>query len=251
MKQLGLGFAQYIQDYDEKYPCGLNSSWVTGSGWGGQIFAYVKSSQVYTCPSDTVTALAGKTTISYGYNMAIPTVGAPFGGIKCVAASMNATAKTVLLCEVADTYGNVTVPDESGGSPYDYTSVGTSGLPGTSSSRAVMFGGTADNAYQGWYATGYLSGRTYSQIVPGGTTSPQQNYVGQPTAEQGRHLEGSNFLMTDGHVKWYKGAAVSAGLMAVNSTDAQEACSAGGAICAAEGTEYAGADKHAVTFSPR
>jgi prepilin-type processing-associated H-X9-DG protein len=250
-----LGFAQYTQDYDEKYPCGLNSGWGTGSGWGGQVFAYVKSSQVYTCPSDTSkldAAVAGKTAVSYGYNMAIPTLNTTFSGIKCAAASMSATSKTVLLCEVADTYGNLTSADEAGGSPYAYTSVGTSGLPGEASpaTYAVMFGGTANDAYQGWYATGIMGGRDFD-IVPAAATSPQQNYIGYATAEQGRHLEGSNFLMADGHVKWYKGSAVSNGLMAANSGDAQEACGAGNVICMAEGTAYSGAGAHAVTFSPR
>src|SRR5687768_8386582 len=50
MKQLGLGFAQYTQDYDERYPCGLEPVRGIGGGWGGQIFPYIKSVQVYKCP---------------------------------------------------------------------------------------------------------------------------------------------------------------------------------------------------------
>ena len=51
MKQLGLGVLQYTQDYDEKYPSGTNGT--RGRGWAGQIFPYVKSAQIYVCPSDT------------------------------------------------------------------------------------------------------------------------------------------------------------------------------------------------------
>jgi prepilin-type processing-associated H-X9-DG protein len=37
-----------------------------------------------------------------------------------------------------------------------------------------------------------------------GGTSASEN-------ETGRHLEGSNFLMADGHVKWFRGSQVSSG----------------------------------------
>src|SRR3954469_14896504 len=53
MKQLGLGFMQYAQDYDERFPVGeiyvsLNAAF--GNGWSGDIYPYVKSSQIYKCP---------------------------------------------------------------------------------------------------------------------------------------------------------------------------------------------------------
>src|SRR5580704_11355479 len=53
VKQLGLAFAQYSQDYDEKYPNGINSYSPPGAGWGGQVYSYVKSVNVYKCPDDT------------------------------------------------------------------------------------------------------------------------------------------------------------------------------------------------------
>src|ERR1700761_6313935 len=51
-KQLGLGVIQYEQDYDEKAPGGLNG-YGGGSGYAGQIYPYVKSAQVFKCPSDS------------------------------------------------------------------------------------------------------------------------------------------------------------------------------------------------------
>ena len=59
---------------------------------------------------------------------------------------------------------------------------------------------------------------------------------------QGRHLDGSNFLMVDGHVKWLKGSAVSTGIGASSETAAQDAVA-----YAAAGTANA---TYAVTFSP-
>ena len=67
LKQLGLGFIQYTQDYDEKLPdTGEISnapvgSWVPGGGVTtatpcaaelGALYPYVKSTQIYICPSD-------------------------------------------------------------------------------------------------------------------------------------------------------------------------------------------------------
>ncbi len=52
LKQIGLGALQYIQDYDEKYP----TSYINTPGqprWLQVIQPYVKSTQVFACPSNT------------------------------------------------------------------------------------------------------------------------------------------------------------------------------------------------------
>lgn len=59
LKQLGLGTLQYTQDYDEKMPsydvdAGVNRS---GEMWMDQIYPYVKSSQLFRCPSDNGTGI--------------------------------------------------------------------------------------------------------------------------------------------------------------------------------------------------
>ncbi len=53
LKQIGLGILQYVQDYDEKYP-----DWNVGAtsatpGWAYAIQPYLKSTQIYQCPSET------------------------------------------------------------------------------------------------------------------------------------------------------------------------------------------------------
>jgi prepilin-type processing-associated H-X9-DG protein len=87
MKQIGLGFRQYVDDYDSRFPgagqwqkwgngghwvAGVNGSGVTGAPGalaaftppytktgvranisGGAIFPYVKSEQIFVCPSST------------------------------------------------------------------------------------------------------------------------------------------------------------------------------------------------------
>ena len=97
MKQLGLGFVQYLQDYDGFYPkAGNYQNWKPGNGhWvaggpktdvasalaglaspytptgervdivDGALYPYVKSEQIYRCPSG---ADADKTGLSYSMN---------------------------------------------------------------------------------------------------------------------------------------------------------------------------------------
>src|SRR5580704_3804273 len=63
-KQLALAFLQYAQDYDEFMPCGTrdgaadianyasfgNAYNYLGTGWAGELYSYVKSTGVFTCP---------------------------------------------------------------------------------------------------------------------------------------------------------------------------------------------------------
>ena len=93
LKQLGLAFAQYFQDYDEKYPGGAPYDAGFGHGglytsvWGnwlitdgspmsvtnpwpggvvnGAIYPYIKNAQVYICPSDVNGQVRG---VSYSLN---------------------------------------------------------------------------------------------------------------------------------------------------------------------------------------
>jgi prepilin-type processing-associated H-X9-DG protein len=54
LKQIGLGLMQYVQDYDERLPMIYYSDPafnVAGSGWPDLIYPYVKSTQVFDCPS--------------------------------------------------------------------------------------------------------------------------------------------------------------------------------------------------------
>jgi len=68
LKQIGLAFMQYAQDYDERLP----TDWITLPGgtpwtdrysWRAMISPYMKNTQIFSCPSDSYTysgALAGQ-----------------------------------------------------------------------------------------------------------------------------------------------------------------------------------------------
>jgi len=222
LKQLGLGILQYQQDYDEKCPQGPLSlgsndnagNGTDGMGWAGQIYPYVKSTQIYTCPSDITSPNQPDSVVSYGYNLVFARANGQ--GAAGVIAAMTAPVRTVLLFEVAYIPARPANVSDKGAQYGNYSATGEG------------FGLYCYKGYGsgGAYATGNMGGQTLS---------------GGPT---GRHLDGSNFLMGDGHVKWLRGDNVSRGNLATNATDAQNGNQA-------EGTGYSGAGAHAVTFSTK
>jgi prepilin-type N-terminal cleavage/methylation domain-containing protein/prepilin-type processing-associated H-X9-DG protein len=52
VKQIMLGVIQYTQDYDENFPFGFQGTAPNQNDWRQSIYVYVKSTQVYVCPSD-------------------------------------------------------------------------------------------------------------------------------------------------------------------------------------------------------
>ncbi len=55
LKQIGLAFAQYTQDFDETWPYACCNTDVTVNPlmWAAAIYPYVKNYQVYKCPDDS------------------------------------------------------------------------------------------------------------------------------------------------------------------------------------------------------
>ena len=51
LKQIGLGMLQYVQDYDEKYVIARTGG-PNFENWAGRIHPYVKSRQLFACPSN-------------------------------------------------------------------------------------------------------------------------------------------------------------------------------------------------------
>ena len=125
LKQLGLAFMQYTQDYDERLPNTIDGSggagtvpnrgWInfsafSGGGAGsafqpkdGSLYAYVKSEQVYVCPSDSVGRTSGD---SYAANECLFASSTPRTG-KSLAA-FDETPKWMLLAEESAATGDTT-----------------------------------------------------------------------------------------------------------------------------------------------
>ncbi len=52
LKQIGLGFAQYVQDFDERFPYTNNGG---SQYWPTEVYPYTKSYQIFRCPDDSTT----------------------------------------------------------------------------------------------------------------------------------------------------------------------------------------------------
>ncbi|MBC7527869.1 MAG: DUF1559 domain-containing protein [Chthonomonadaceae bacterium] len=207
-RQLGMGMMLYVQDYDETFPCGIQflggkRLW-SGQGWAGECLPYVKNRDLFRCPSETNQGGQNYASLSYGYNYNfIDGADTHFrqsdpalSGIQI--AQLNAAAKTALLFEVQGILVDLT-------SPLEGSNLRESTAPHFSAS-----GNGLDNrlyALKEWntsaanqYATGYLGGR-----LPFNLTQTQFLRPG------GRHTDGANYLLADGHAVWMNGASVSSG----------------------------------------
>jgi prepilin-type N-terminal cleavage/methylation domain-containing protein/prepilin-type processing-associated H-X9-DG protein len=106
-KQIGLAFVQYVQDYDEQYPQNFAGNAGLQDMWIGTVQPYVKNTQIFACPSDSV-ALPNDgwcpVKDSYGYNYNIG-----WGGGHIAMAAVTAPATTVLVGETGTSDANMTV----------------------------------------------------------------------------------------------------------------------------------------------
>ncbi len=213
-KQLGLGFLQYTQDYDEKFPFGANPDPFAGyaTGWAGQIYSYVKSAGVYKCPDDSTAANGSQVPVSYAYNWNIGNTTMATGfDQKTVMPASNAqftsTSRTVVLCEAfkqtADVAGSVG------------TEIASAAVLGTNT--GYTGGNTNGNGGGMVYQTGIMRSDAASRLSVGSGS-------GQTPSATGVHSDGSNFLLADGHAKWARPGAVSAG--ATNTVAAND-CTVG------------------------
>ena len=230
LKELGVGLLQYAQDYDEILPRGplANNGTVwqanRGSGWAGPVYTYVKSAQVFVCPSDTKTP-NNNAQISYAFNQAMTY---PINGWQGVPGLARLTEfdKTVELFEVT----NATWSPAIDGPLWAYSPAGN----GFQGSPNLEPGNP-----QAQYDTGIM-GSSSSTSAPCASTAACPFY----NAPTGRHLDTSNFLFMDGHVKAMQAGWVSAGLAAPSVTSAPTGNAGTYSAAGTSTTTYEG------TFSP-
>ena len=86
LKQIGLGMIQYAQDYDEVMPpqrfqaVAGNSATRVYFAWQVSTAPYLKSTQIFTCPSDSGAVGANQVRLSYTYSTKVGTNDAGLNG---------------------------------------------------------------------------------------------------------------------------------------------------------------------------
>lgn len=248
-KQIGLGIIQYQQDYDEKNPGGLNG-YGGGSGYAGQIYPYVKSTNVFKCPSDSTRFGTFKaSSLAINANTTLPNT-APacdVNGDSLSIAEYSSPAKTVLIFEVANSVG-YDITTETG--KITDTPPGTASYCGGSPAGNGVGGDYLPNGYNGHAGAGTPNDGAikYATGIFNGITADTGSFL-DPL---GRHQQGSNFVMADGHAKWLRASAVSPGPNASTETSKQvDHTTANGYSPAAgtSGTFSNGTSQPAATFS--
>lgn len=240
LHQLGLAFAAYTQEYDEKLPTtafgGSHPYLVTNVGWAGKLYPYLKSVSPFHCPDDPTrdTVFSGSTrsavAVSYGININFHASAAQ--------SQIVSPTRTVLLFEISGDNAEIQDIDE-GPSNVPQTSAAGNGVD---SYLPNLSGGSLPDGSEGAiYATGPMDNHAWSP----GASSPHY-------AKEARHDGRSNFLAADGHVIRLRPTEVSAGSSARQSSDLQASTGCLGTLprlgtmpCA-EGTAR---ERHRLTFS--
>ena len=223
LKQLGLAFLQYEQDYDETFIEVANPS--GPNGWVYPIYPYVKSVGAFQCSDDTyVPGNSASYMCSYACNpWLVASTNTNYNSKSMIVSQLTAPALTVELLEVT-------------GSQFLTNSSDYSGMTDCQSGFSNMSGSTVGLIG----APEYTGGET---LVTGSTNGYHAS----------RHTQGANYLGFDGHVKYLIGTQVSPGRAMVcgvtaNSPENQGCLNAAGTNSMTDNATHT--VRFAMTFSP-
>ncbi len=187
LKQIGLGIAQYTQDYDEKFPLVIDDSYQ--NPWPKVIQPYIKSTQVFMCPSDSDAGQLAPTgngwagvKISYGGNALINN------------RPSNDNWQTIGIFGISWAGGPRSLSELSG-------PVSTVMVTDKHSSDTSSIAAPADQPLGVPSGFGTQCSFMYSNEIPDGTRGGTAYGSGTNGSVSFRHLETANFLFADGHVK--------------------------------------------------
>ena len=180
LKQIGLGVLQYTQDYDERYPMryyGGAGDRQEANSWRRQIFPYVKSTQLFACPSNT-----RNSTLAFDSTDAnLTSAGLPLDSPRfTISYAING----------ANTFNAATRADGTaynGNPPSEYSSAQSLSAIEASAETILV--------------TEMTQGRSFTGDVEGAPTSTTW---ADPAAVFPGHLNFVNFLFCDGHAKALK-----------------------------------------------
>ena len=172
LKQIGTSVMQYKQEFDEKFPVmnqtygGINGSDTVRASWAGHIQPYLKSVDVFRCPSAKITDI---------YTTTLTT---PSGNLVMLLSSLG--ANEAVIQDVTGGSGATGLADSNIGKP--------SALPMLADSNFIVF-----NSPPRIYNANFVDPGGHWQWWNVDATLPEENLA--------RHLGGSNILYADGHAK--------------------------------------------------
>ena len=174
LKQIALGITQYTQDYDESFPVSTTNTatYVAGGptiGWADGIQPYLKSTQLFQCPSEPFPTNTSPDAAGYTDYYLNKNAG---DGQQKVAAAVYPTL-TILLGDGGSADGSSIAANSTA----RYRSNGCSGS-----------------------GAGIAQGPTLPTCGAAETNKIATNLAGGGV----RHLEGTTLAFIDGHVKWFK-----------------------------------------------
>ncbi len=194
MKQVSTAFLGYFQDNDESFPpYGGSIPWGTGRGWTERIFPYVKTLDVYRCPSATAN-------FSYSMNAASSRQAVPN------ISRIRNPAKFIHLAEAPGTgRGQIklvsVLPNPASTGDADLTTEFGNVPPLSNNQRdGYVYGNAAGQQTN----VPVRDAMKISRILELHYNGSAPYHVGQ-VYFPGRHNEGNNLMFLDGHVKWFKG----------------------------------------------
>jgi prepilin-type N-terminal cleavage/methylation domain-containing protein/prepilin-type processing-associated H-X9-DG protein len=216
LKQIGLGVMQYTQDQDGHYPPAYyyknNASSAGGYvQWSGLVQPYVKSEQLFVCPSHPG---GGHTPTFPGLDLQVARTSyianevimprlkssstMASAGLSVVnEANIDETTQVIMVAEIANDLARLAGTSVGGGASPNKSHRPTNGL-GEGSSTTVYDSedGMSGQMYPADIAT------ALDQLKD--TTAPANSHLRITYTDHDRHLEGSNYLFADGHAKWLK-----------------------------------------------
>ncbi|BCM88523.1 hypothetical protein IAD21_00356 [Abditibacteriota bacterium] len=185
LKQIGLAELQYVQDYDETYSGSFRDNPGTDRvSYPEMIFPYIKSTQIFTCPS-------GGDAQRFNNNGVQDCTPNP---ITCKA-FINYSYNSITQFDIGNSNG-----DRSNNPAAKITDPATTIL--------IMDGDGKNNGGAAYYNTWRSNETDIVGSYYGNTWVGTRDTSLTPTR---RHLEGANILWYDGHVKWLRNTAYSNG----------------------------------------
>ena len=216
---------QYTQDYDEKYPFGTAFPGF-GSTWAKDVQPYMKSTQVFICPSDT----AGGVPLPAGAGWA--GVGLSYAANGNFNFSTDANGSTSF--GFLGVFGVYDTGNAAKGQPRavaDISQAATSIMVAEKHNSDALAGSFFPNGGVGnasaWGPNGVIGGRGYGFNGWGQSNIPndQASGTGYNNDVNGavsvKHLETANFLFVDGHVKALRPLATNPGGNGFSSANRQ------------------------------